>query len=110
MQWRVRAAKAVNSYWSERLTFEASLNSTLKNMNCTLIVPGKCHPLLFNLSGGAHEASRIPVRLRNATGTYILQSKRATYNQFECDATCNLCGSADEILTLLIGVQGAAGM
>ena len=88
-QWRVRVAKPVNSYWIGRLTSEATLYSTLKNMNCTLLIPGKCHPLLFNPSGGVHEASRIPVRLRIATGTY----------QFECDSTCNLCGDADETLT-----------
>ena len=98
-QWRVRVAKAVNSFWSEKLTFEASLYSTLKNMNCASIVPEKCHPLLLNLSDGAHEASRIPVRLRIATGTYILQSNRAVYNQFECDATCKLCEHAEETLT-----------
>ena len=66
---------------------------------CTLLIPGKCHPFLFNASGGVHEASRIPVRLRIATGTYILQCNRAVYNQFECDSTCNLCGDADETLT-----------
>ena len=64
-------------------------------MNCTMLIPGKCHPLLFNPSGGVHEASRIPVRLRIATGTYILQCNRAIYNQFEC----NLWGDADETLT-----------
>ena len=67
-------------------------------MNCTLFVPGKCVPLLTNLSGGSHEASRISVRLRTATGTYILQCNRAIYNQIECGATCNLCGDADETL------------
>ena len=67
-----------------------------------LFVLGKCHPLLTNLSGGAHEASRLPVQLRIATGTYILQSNRAIYNQFECDATCNLCGGSDETLTYFL--------
>ena len=37
--------------------------------------------------------------LRIATGTYILQCNRASYNQFESDATCNLCGKSDETLT-----------
>ena len=68
-------------------------------MNCTLLIPGKCHLLLFNPSGGVHEASRIPVQLRIATGTYILQCNRAVYNQFEDDSTCNLCCVADETLT-----------
>ena len=68
-------------------------------MNCTLFIPGKCHPLLINLSGGIHDASRISVRLRIATGTYILQRNRASYSQFETDATYNLCGDADETLS-----------
>ena len=98
-QWRVRVAEAVNSYWVGRLTSEATLYSNLKNMNCTMLIPGKCHPLLFNPSGGVHKASRKPVRLRIATGTYILQCNRAIYNQFECDSTCNLSGDADETLS-----------
>ena len=79
-QWRVRVAKVVNSYWIGRLKSEATLYSTLKNMNFTLLILGKCHPLLFNPSDGVHEATRIPVRLRIATGTYILQCNRAVYN------------------------------
>ena len=98
-KWRHIVAKAVNSYWVERLTYEAGLYTTLKNMNCSTMIPGRCHPLMINLSGNAHEASRIPVRLRIATGTYILQCNRASYNQFESDATCNLCGKSDETLT-----------
>ena len=50
-------------------------------------------------SGNAHEASRIPVRMRIATGTYILQCNRVSYNQSKSDATCNLCGKSDETLT-----------
>ena len=68
-------------------------------MNCTILIPGKCHPLLFNPSRGVHEASRIPVWLRIATGTHILQCNRANYNQFECDSMCYLCCDADETLT-----------
>ena len=52
------------------------------------------------MSGGVNEASRIPVRLRIATGTYILlQCNRASYNQFETDATCYLCGDTEETLS-----------
>ena len=51
------------------------------------------------MSGNAHEASRIPVRLRIVTGTCILQRNRDSYNQFESIATCNVCGKSDETLT-----------
>ena len=100
-QWRVRVAKAVNSYWIGRLTSEATLYSTLKNMNCTILIPGKCHPLLFNLSRGVHKSKQntCPVKNRNRNTHNLLQCNRASYNQFECDSTCNLCGDADETLT-----------
>ena len=51
------------------------------------------------MSGNAHEASRIPVRLRVVTGTCILQRNRDSYNQLESIATCNVCGKSDETLT-----------
>ena len=35
-KWRYRVAKAVNSYCVERLTCEAGLYTTLKNMNCSI--------------------------------------------------------------------------
>ena len=33
-----------------------------------------------------------------ATGTYVLQTNRASYSQNACDATCLLCGDDDETL------------
>ena len=46
-KWRYGVAKAVNSYWIERLTCEAGLYTTLKNMNCSAMIPGRCHPLMI---------------------------------------------------------------
>ena len=40
-QWIVRVAKAVNSYWTRRLASEATLYSTPKKMNSTMLIPGK---------------------------------------------------------------------
>ena len=35
-----------------------------------------------------------------ATGTYVLQTNRAAYNQEKkCDARCQLCGEDDETLS-----------
>ena len=63
------------------------------------MVGQKSGPALAGPAAPATTALRIPVRLRIATGTYILQCNRASYNQFESDATCNLCGKSDETLT-----------
>ena len=37
-----------------------------------------------------------------ATGTYVLQTNRAAYNQNNCDARCQLCGEDDETLFHLL--------
>ena len=42
---------------------------------------------------------RIAVHLKIVTGTYILQSNRASFNQNEVDPTCLLCKTGAETLT-----------
>ncbi|CAC5369488.1 unnamed protein product [Mytilus coruscus] len=41
----------------------------------------KCHPIARTLSVNIRDISRIPVRLKILTGTYILQAKRALVNR-----------------------------
>lgn len=55
--------------------------------------------MLNVITGSTREASRIHARLLVATGTYVLQTNRATYNRNDCDATCLLCGDDDETLS-----------
>ena len=54
-----------------------------------------------------HEASKIPERLWIVTGMYIIQCNRAraSYNQFESDATCNLCDKTDESVQVGNGLR-----
>ena len=40
----------------------------------------------------------IPVKNKILTGTFILQTNRAKFNQNEVNPTCQLCGNADETL------------
>jgi hypothetical protein len=42
------------------------------------------------------DISRIPVKLRLVTGTYVLQTKRIKYYRNITDPTCLLCGAAEE--------------
>ena len=42
---------------------------------------------------------RIPVKAKILTGTFILQSNRARFNQNEVDPTCQLCYAESETLT-----------
>ena len=50
-------------------------------------------------AGNLREVPRIAVHLKIVTGTYILQSNRAPFNQNEVDPTCLLCKTGAETLT-----------
>ncbi len=66
------------------------------SLNTENFIPGKPHPVLSTSSGSPREAARIPVKLRLLTGTYILQTTRAAFNQHKVNPTCLMCGTADE--------------
>ncbi len=58
-------------------------------------VPGKVHSL-FGLDFSARESERLKPKIRLATGTYILQTNRKSFNQHIVSDTCLLCSSASE--------------
>lgn len=45
-----------------------------------------------------HSVQKAYVHVKISTGTYILQSTRARFNQFQVSMTCPLCSAADESL------------
>ena len=53
-------------------------------------------PLLQIITGEARDAHRLRVRLKVATGTYTLQTNRASFNNFTSNPECLLCGECDE--------------
>ena len=60
---------------------------------------GRIHPLLKSYSTNMQDVSRIPIRLKIVTGTYILQIHRAKYsNGTAVSLLCTLCHKADENL------------
>ena len=68
-EWKRQFSKAIDSYWVERLIFETTLYPLLKFLNAKKFQPGKCHQLLKVTSGSDREATRLPVKLKTATGT-----------------------------------------
>ena len=57
----------------------------------------KTHSLL-EFSGDLREVPRIAVHLKIVTGTYILQTKRHSFNQNQVDPLCLLCKGANETI------------
>ncbi|KAH3888565.1 hypothetical protein DPMN_012603 [Dreissena polymorpha] len=62
----------------------------------TEYTPGKLHLVLQVGCLSALEVTRLSVRFRLLTGTYILQVNRSRFNQYAIDPVCPNCKDADE--------------
>ncbi|VDI15810.1 Hypothetical predicted protein [Mytilus galloprovincialis] len=59
---------------------------------------GHLHNALASIQTSAKDIQRLPIKLRLLTGTYILQSNRAAFNQIDINPTCLLCEEDSETL------------
>ena len=92
--------KTVNIYWFERISFEAKLFKSLQDLG-SLFRIGQCHPIAQTCTANTRDISRIPVRLKIATGSYILQTKRGVFKKDNGNATCKLCKEMRKHLIIL---------
>lgn len=96
--WKNLVNRAVLSFWTEKIHSLKSLYGTLKYLNCENSRLGKMHPLLQIACQSAHEITRIPVKMKILTGTYILQTNRARFNAGSVKPLCQLCCQENETL------------
>ena len=89
--------KHVNRHWEESIKASAVLYSSLRFLDVSEFSCGKRHTLLRTL-GNIREVPRISTKLKLVTGTYILQTNRATFNQNQVNPVCLLCHREDEIV------------
>ena len=91
--------KEVSKYWKHFIEGHCKLYPSLKYLNSQYI-PGKTHVLVnLSASNSMQEAMRIPVKLRIATGSYILMADRTRHSKNKgLLATCPLCQTSDETL------------
>ena len=89
--------KQVNGYWTARLSHQSTLYSSLKYLHTEDYSYGQRHPVIQTI-GNAREIPRISRKLKLVTGTYILQSNRAAFNQNAIDPTCLLCKNGEETI------------
>ena len=95
-QWKIKTKTAVKKYWSETLRLEATEKSTLQYCNISCLGIGQTHPVWDSLESTRLEVRRGVVKSRIITGTYIVQSTRAKFNQYQIDSTCPLCHLEEE--------------
>ena len=77
---------------------QSKLYTSLKYLSKSYTV-GKCHKAVKPYEFSNRDICRIPVKTKILTGTFILQSNRARFNQNEVDLTCQLCYAESETLT-----------
>jgi hypothetical protein len=88
----------VNDHWCTQLTTLAQLYKVLQYLSNHNMSKCKIHSILKHRCYSSLDISRIPVKLRLVTGTYVLQTKRIKYCRNETDTTCLLCRAAEEIV------------
>ena len=95
-RWISLVKSGVNDHWCTQLTTLAQLYKGLQYLSNHNLSKCKIHPILKHRCYSSLDISRIPVKLRLVTGTYVLQTKRIKYYKNETDTTCLLCGAAEE--------------
>ena len=96
--WKKLFNGSVNTYWTERVLSQSKLYTSLKYLSKSYTV-GKCHKAVKPYEFSNRDICRIPFKTKILTGTFILQSNRARFNQNEEDPTCQLCYAESETLT-----------
>ena len=97
-KWKTLIKEKVRDYWSDRINNITRYYSSLKYIEGSYTIE-KFHPLLSTNTSCTRDINRIPVRVKIATGTYILQSNRAKFNSGYVSPLCKLCNENNEELS-----------
>ena len=95
--WKTMTSKKIKEYWTNKINNSVSNYKSLEFLTEGINI-GKVHPMLTT-SVNARDICCLPSRIKIATGTYILQSKRAAFNSYKMDPTCRLCNQEEETVT-----------
>ena len=85
-RWISLVKSTVNDHWCTQLTTLAQLYKGLHYLSNHNLNKCKIHPILKHRCYSSLDISRIPVKLRPVTGTYVLQTKRIKYYRNACYA------------------------
>jgi hypothetical protein len=93
--WKDLITSSVKNFWVMKLKRTAIEKSSLKHINLIYLSEGEPHPVW------PEDAPPVGIlaasyRAKMLSGTYILQSTRAKFNQHEVDPICLLCREEEE--------------
>ena len=92
--WKAQVDKAIHEHWRQQIVEEAENKSTLKHL-CKEFTPNQPHLLWQATTNTVRDVRRGTIKGRMLTGTYILQSTRAAFNQTKI-TLCQMCKQEDE--------------
>jgi hypothetical protein len=95
-RWKSIVKNTVLNHWSTNLRTAACGKSSLSSLDIQTASITRIHPIWATVSANMRDIERARIKTRLATGTYILQSNRARFNQYEVDSTCPLCQLGEE--------------
>ncbi len=93
--WKNTVDKAVNKYWENQIELVATTYPSLRYMSIHPIKLGSPHMAVSSVSPSVMDVRKATTKLRLITGTYSLQSNRATFNQFS-NSNCIMCAQEPE--------------
>ena len=101
--WKQTVDKHVSAYWVDKIKLEASEKSSLKFLNTQNYKIGEVHYLWKNAGFNLMAIKKAGFKAKLMTGTYVLQSNRAKFNQYSVNPTCLLCGDdAEDMIHFLL--------
>ena len=104
--WKQTVDKHVSAYWVDKIKLEASEKSSLKFLNTQNYKIGEVHYLWKNAGFNLMAIKKAGLKAKLMTGTYVLQSNRAKFNQYSVNPTCLLCGDdAEDMIHFLLKCQ-----
>ena len=94
--WKAQVKLHIRKYWEKSIIAEARLKSTLRYLNFENYKVGRVHELWSSAKCNQHSVYKSFVHVKISVGTYILQSNKARFNQFQVSKLCPLCNRDDE--------------
>ena len=92
----VKIKSTISNYWTNFMRTEAATKTSLRYLD-----PERCdfqspHSIWTEARSDPAEIKKAIQKARLLTGTYLLQSNKAVFNQHQTVATCPLCNTAAE--------------
>ena len=90
--FKVNVINVIETKWRSEIEQKVSV----KYVNSAVLKVGKCHPIWSTVRNSVSDSRGAQLKCKLLTGTYIIQSNRAVFNQHQVDPTCKLCSAAPE--------------